>query len=157
MSATRQERIGRQNQVTATYADRVRAVLDEHTGVIFTKGRLCELAGIPESSMGAVVLFLRKNATEIGATIGVLHLGGEWLYGWAELIEEHSNEQLKRRQNAARAAAIDVETLTQSLREHPGNVTFQRQLLSAKHRLEDLEMQKEELTGQLRLIRSQIT
>lgn len=155
MSVSRKERKARQAEKLRGRAERVEFALDLAEPHGLSRARLSEEAEVPESAIGGVCVWLRKHATEVGKTITVLRIGGEWIYGWAGSMAEHREEQLKRRKNESRTLAVTVETLTQSLVEQPKALDLRRQLLAAEHRLADVELQIEELTGQLRLIRSE--
>jgi hypothetical protein len=148
VSVTRQQRRARQ-------LERVSAVFDEHAGGL-SRAMAAHLADIPEKSMSSLMAALRRDALEIGRTAMTLQIGGEWIYGWAESLQQHRQEHYKRRKNERRSLLLTIETLTQSVAEHPDAGDLRRQLTSAKHRLEDVELQMEELSGQLRLIRQEM-
>lgn len=145
MSAERKHRVARQ-------VERIRAVFDEYPGGV-TRSRLAQLADVPESSVSRLMVVLRRNATENGNLPVVLQIGGEWTYGWAHLIREHRTEHFKRRKAEKRSLALSIEMLEQSVVQQPKAMDLRRQLTAAKSRLEWVEMEIEELTGQLRLIK----
>jgi hypothetical protein len=145
MSATRKHRVARQ-------VERIKAVFDEYPGGV-SRARLAFLADIPEASVSRLMVILRRNATEIGKLPVALQIGGEWTYGWAHLLREHRTEHHKRRKAEKRSLALSIEMLEQSVNEQPKAADLKRQLTAANARLEWVEMEIEELSGQLRLIR----
>ena len=155
MSVTRKERVARQQHRTALACDRISQVFDTYRGGV-SKSHLVALAEVPEESVGALMVALRKQALDIGHIPMVLKIGGEWIYGWADSLQQHQSEHHKRRKNEARSLALSIEMYSQSLVEHPDNEHLKYQLRSATHRLEDVEAQLEVLTGQLRLIKQEI-
>lgn len=147
MSTTRQHRKARQ-------LERAIAYLDEHVGV--TRRQFAEAIGCPEASVSTVGAALRKNATEIGKTFTCLKIGGVYLNAWAENLRDHKEEHLKRRKNERNRLLISVETLEQSTTEHPDDEALRRQHMTARQRLDLVEYEIEELTGQLRVIRREL-
>lgn len=142
-------------QRTLAQADRVVAVFDAHPGGV-SKGMLCSAAEIPEPSVSRLMSHLRTHALDYGHVAYALPIGGQWVYGWADGLHQHFEEHKKRRQNEARSLRNSVETYTQSLSEHPDSITIRRQLQTATARLDAVELEIEELTGQLRLVRREI-
>jgi len=145
MSKTRKER-------TLAQSERIAAVFDRHPGGV-SKGMLCAEAELPEGSVSRLMSHLRTHAIDYGHVAYALPIGGQWIYGWADSLHQHYEEHKKRRANEARALRNSVETYTQSLTEHPDSLTIRRQLQTATARLDAVELEIEELTGQLRLIR----
>lgn len=145
MSISRKHRVARQ-------LDRVRAVFDEHKGGV-NRPMLVGLADVQERSVSHLMARLRADATEIGHTPKCLKIGGEWIYGWADTMYEHREEAYKRADREARSLKLTIETLTQSVAEHPEADDLRRRLVSTRHRLETVEMEMGELTGQLRLLK----
>jgi hypothetical protein len=139
---------------TLAQAERVVAIFDANPGGV-SRGQLAMLADIPEQSVSRVMAHLRNHALDYEHVAFTLKIGGEWIYGWADALRDHMEEHKKRRQNEARSLRLSVETLAQSVSEQPESLVLRSQLLSAKHRLEDVELQVEALTGQLRLVRQE--
>jgi hypothetical protein len=140
---------------TAAQLERLRACFNEHAGGV-SKAMLCHVVGVPPESVPGLMARLRKNAMEEGHTAMSLEIGGEWIYGWAETLSQHCEEHAKRRKNEARSLRLSIETYKQSETEHPEDGSLRRQRISAEHRLEDVEEQIEELSGQLRLIHAEL-
>jgi hypothetical protein len=148
VSGSRQHRVARQ-------VERAVAFLDEHpTGV--TRRAFAEAIGCPESSVSTIGARLRAKATEIGKTYTCLKIGGEYLNAWAENLRDHLQEHLKRRKNEKRSLRLSIETLEQSVSEHPESEELSNQLMTARHRLETVEHQIEVATGQLHLVRAEL-
>lgn len=146
MSAERKHRVARQ-------VERVTQVFDEHPGGV-SKARLAFLAEIPEESVSRLMAVLRRNATENERVPFANKLGGEWTYGWCDLLSQHREEHFKRCKSEKRSVALSIETCEQSVAEHPNAMDLRRRLAALKARLEWLEMEMEEMTGQIRLIKS---
>jgi hypothetical protein len=156
MSVTRKERVARQKHRLSLEIERVKEVFDAHSQHGVTKAVLVMLAEIEEERVGLLMVELRRRATEVGGIPAVLKIGGEWIYGWAIHLHQHRQEHYKRRKNEARSLALSIETLTQSIIDEPDANDLRRQLRTATHRLEDVEAEMEEVSGQLRLLKSEV-
>jgi hypothetical protein len=130
------------------------ALFDRSLGGV-TRGKFAEEVGIPEASVHNIMARLRANATELGHTARSLKIGGVWIYGWAEILQQHYGEHYKRRKNEKRSLRLSIETLQQSVNENPDSLELRRQLVSARHRLDDVQLEMDELSGQLGLLREQ--
>ena len=133
-------------------AERVEVIFDLHDGGV-SRGQLAMEAEVPESAIGSLMVWMRKNATEVGRTATCLQIGGEWIYGWAQVLRDHLLEHSKRRKNEARALAVTIETLEQSCSEQTDSLALRRQLASAKARLIVVEQEIEEAAGLLSTLR----
>jgi hypothetical protein len=157
MARTKAEDDGKRHEIAREYAERIAVIFDCHTGGI-SKQQLASEAEIPEKSVGYLMVWLRKHAVEMGfdrnrALPKCLRIGGEWIYGWAQVLDEHLSEHYKRRKNEAAQLFVSVETLTQSCKEHPEQTALQRELASAKARLIIVDQEMAELAGQIRSLR----
>lgn len=150
---TRQDDETRRHEIARDRAERVAIIFDLHSGGV-SKGRLAFDAEVPEESLGSLMVWMRKNATEVGRVATCLQIGSEWIYGWAHVIRDHLLEHSKRRKNEARNLAISVESLSQSCIEQPDSLALQRQLASAKARLLVIEQELAEAAGLLKSLRS---
>lgn len=157
MSVPREERKARQKHRLALELDRVQEVFDAHRAHGVSKSVLTLLADIEDERVGLLMVELRRRATDIGGIPAVLKIGGEWIYGWAVNLEQHRREHYKRRKNEARSLSLSIEMLIQSVADEPDAFDLRRQLRTATHRLEDVEAEMEEVSGQLRLLKREIS
>jgi hypothetical protein len=149
MARTRAEDESKRSEIARERAERIAVIFDCHTGGV-SRQQLADEAEVPERSLGYLMVWMRKNATEVERLATCLQIGGEWIYGWAHVLDDHLREHHKRRKSEARSLAVSVESLTQSYVEQPGSLALQRQLASAKARLIVVEQEIGESAGLIR-------
>lgn len=136
----------------AGQVERTIALFDEHPGGV-SRRMFADEVGVPEKSVHHLMAKLRSRATDVGHIATSLKIGGVWIYGWAEVLDQHYSEHYKRRKNEKRSLRLSIETLEQSVKENPDSIELRRQLQSVKHRFDVVQLEMDELTGQLGVLR----
>lgn len=155
MGRTRREDEERRNATAAERAERVAIVFDLHTAGV-PRAQLAGEAEVPPESISHLIAWLRRHATEVGHVATCLPIGGEWIYGWAHVIDQHIQEQHKRAELEARSLRVTKEMLVQSCVEQPDDLTLERRKADVTARLIVVEQMIAELGRACRALRKDI-
>jgi hypothetical protein len=139
-ATTRRAAHVRQLHRSESQLERMQEVFDTHLGGV-TKAVLLLLAEVEEETLSARMATLRKRSLEIGKVPKVLKMGGEWIYGWAENLREHCQEQHKRIRGDIAREKVNIPMLKQAVFDHPESLEHKRRLVACQNHLNDLELQ----------------